>query len=111
MIADYFNQSITIQRKTTTSNGFGGHVESWTDNLSIDGLIDQLSGQDKYIAGQYADSATHILICEAGYDITSTDRVVCDNRLYRILNVDNPMCMNRQFEITLAYEGVDQDGE
>ncbi|MNE93106.1 hypothetical protein D3C80_1909100 [compost metagenome] len=50
------------------------------------------------------------MFCGAGLDITPLDRIKFDNKIYRILNVDNPMLMNHHFEILLAYEGVDQNG-
>ncbi|WP_424765697.1 head-tail adaptor protein [Paenibacillus sp. sgz302251] len=108
MIADYYNQSVIIQRKTSVPNGIGGYVENWANHITLNGLIDQISGNEKNIAAQFADSATHILISEAGYEIKSTDRAVCEGEIYRILNPDNPMGMNHHLEILLVYEGVDQ---
>ena len=40
------------------------------------GIVDYISGQETLIGGQYADRATHILICDAGLDITNKDRVL-----------------------------------
>jgi SPP1 family predicted phage head-tail adaptor len=106
-ISDFYQDGIIIQRQSAgVSNGMGGNTGAWATHLTISGLIDQVSGSEKYIAAQYATSATHYLICDTGYDVTSKDRVLANSKKYRILNVDEPF--NHHAEILLAYEGVDQ---
>jgi SPP1 family predicted phage head-tail adaptor len=107
MITDYFTQSITTYRKTTTPNGFGGRSETWTLNLTIWALIDLLSGKERDIAMQVSENATHILMCEVGQDITIFDKVVYDSKEYRVLHVDTPF--QRHMEILLEYVGVDNN--
>lgn len=108
MITDYFTQAITTKRKITTLNSFGGKVETYSNNLSFNGLIDYLSGQKQQIATQYSDKATHILMCESGKDITIFDKVIYNSEEYRVLHVDTPF--NRHMEILLEYVGVDNNG-
>jgi SPP1 family predicted phage head-tail adaptor len=107
MITDYFTQAITTQRKTTTPNGFGGHSETWAEYLSFDGLIDLLSGKERDSAMQKTENATHILMCQAGRDITIFDKVIYDSNEYRVLHVDTPF--QRHMEILLEYLGVDNN--
>lgn len=105
MITDYFNSDIVTKRATDTDNGFGGVIKTWSTNLSFKGLVDYISGKKEEIASQYADKATHVLICAKGKDILISDKVFYNNEYYRILHVDTPF--NRHMEILLEYVGVD----
>ncbi len=107
MITDYFTSDILVERKTTVDNGMGGKATTFNMHLQFKGLVDYLSGQKIDIARQYADKATHILICEVGKDITIFDRVIYDTNYYRVLHVDSPF--DRHMEILLEYVGVDNN--
>jgi len=98
---------VKIQRLTIKDNGMGGVTEEWNDHLTIMGIVDYISGQETLIGGQYADRATHILICDAGLDITNKDRVLYRGGTYHILHVDNPF--DRHGEILLEYVEPDQE--
>lgn len=98
---------VKIQRLTIKDNGMGGVTEEWNDHLTIKGIVDYISGQETLIGGQYADRATHILICDAGLDITNKDRVLYRGGTYHILHVDNPF--DRHGEILLEYVEPDQE--
>lgn len=98
---------VKIQRLTIEDNGMGGVTEEWNDHLTIMGIVDYISGQETLIGGQYADRATHILICDAGLDITNKDRVLYRGGTYHILHVDNPF--DRHGEILLEYVEPDQE--
>lgn len=109
-IQDYFTSGHIIQRQGSgTSNGMGGKSQVWNTHLTIDGLLDKVSGNEKLMAGQQAESSTHIFITDANQDIKSSDRISSDSKIYRILDVDNPMNMDSHFETLLKFEGVDQD--
>ena len=109
MINDFFidDDDIVIQRSTASSNGIGGQSETWYTHLTIDGGIDYLGGQKQEIADQYADKATHILICGTGQDITKEDRVYFNSETYRILHVDT--VFSHHMEVLLEYVGVDNN--
>jgi SPP1 family predicted phage head-tail adaptor len=99
--------TVKIQRLTIEDNGMGGVTEEWNDHLTIMGIVDYISGQEALIGGQFADRATHILVCEAGLDITNKDRAVYRGGTYHILHVDNPF--DRHGEILLEYVEPDQE--
>ena len=98
---------VKIQRLTIEDNGMGGVTEEWKDHLTIRGIVDYISGRETLIGGQFADRATHILVCEAGLDITNKDRAVYRGGTYHILHVDNPF--DRHGEILLEYVEPDQE--
>jgi head-tail adaptor len=108
MITDYFVSTFEVKRKTVTVNDFGGQIETWATSSTGSGMIDYLSGQKAQVAEQYADKATHILICPMGVDVTIHDRILCGSEYYRVLHVDSPF--DRHMEILLEYVGVDNNG-
>lgn len=96
---------INIERLTTVPNGIGGYIETWNTVISdYDGIIDQLTGNEKLAADQISQNSTHILI-GAIADIDKSDRVLFKNKIYSIKNIDNPMNMDSHLEILLEYVG------
>jgi len=101
---------VTIQRFTSVSNGMGGYIESWVNHLDYDGVIDQLSGNEKVIANQLSPTSTHVLIGPYVEGIKEQDRVLFQNKIYDVKNIDDPMNLHRHLEILLEYKGVLQNG-
>lgn len=99
---------VTIQRFTSVSNGMGGYIEDWVNHMDYDGVIDQLSGNEKVVANQLSPTSTHVLIGSV-VDITEKDRVVFEGKVYDVKNVDDPMNLHRHLECLLEYKGVLQD--
>lgn len=108
MITDYFISTFYVKRKTVMANDFGGQGETWATSSTGSGLIDYLSGQKIPVAEQYADKATHILMCPIGVDVTIHDRILQGGEYYRVLHVDSPF--QNHMEILLEYVGVDNNG-
>jgi len=104
-LQDYFDKTVIIQRVSSTSNGFGGTIETWTNHLTIDCIIDMMSGKESNIGKQYMEDSTHVLMTIAGYDITIADRVKHGDDIYRIIHVDEPF--GKHAEILLEKVGVD----
>jgi head-tail adaptor len=96
---------MVIQRMSTIPNGIGGYKEAWTTHISnYDGVMDQLSGNEIVAADKISPNSTHNLIGPFA-DITVADRVLFNEHVYDIKNVDNPMNMDRHLEILLEYKG------
>ena len=100
---------VTIQRFTSASNGMGGYIEEWVHLMDYDGVVDQLSGNEKIIANQLSPTSTHVLIGPYVEGIQEQDRVIFNNKVFDVKNVDDPMNMHRHLEILLEYKGVLQD--
>jgi SPP1 family predicted phage head-tail adaptor len=96
-----------LQDYAKVPDGMGGHTESWATVANFNGVIDYLSGKEKEIALQVMADSTHILITKKA-DINRKQQVIFKGGVYRVLDVDNPMNMNRHYEILLQYTGVDQ---
>lgn len=98
-----------IQRYEALPNGIGGYSQTWSTIIqNYDGVLDQLTGNERISANQLSPNSTHILIGPMA-DIQESDRVLFRNKLYEIKNVDNPMSLDRHLEILLEYKGMIDD--
>lgn len=98
---------VTIQRYTSTPNGFGGTTQTWANHLEIDGVIDALSGNERVVGNQLNIVASHVLICPV-CDVKEQDRVIYLDKRYDVKYVDNPLNHNHHLEVMLEYKGVMQ---
>ena len=106
------NVTAVLQTKTTTKNAFGEKTESWSDLQLLKGFLDFAGGDGSYKSNfkGSVEETTHIFICD--YDnVTSLAtptqcRLICDNKMYDVLMIDNPMGLNQHLEIMLKYNEV-----
>lgn len=96
---------VTIQRYTTVDDGFGGEKQGWSNHLTLEGTLDQLSADEVLASDKLGEVSSHIFITFDIVDVTRTDRVVVNDDVYQITNVDNPNNLDRQLEISLRYTG------
>ncbi|WP_373894460.1 phage head closure protein [Virgibacillus sp. CBA3643] len=94
-----------VQRQTVISDGQGGESFQWSDHLTVDGTLDKLNGDEVIASEKLGILSSHIFILFEILDIKRTDRMVIDDMIYQIKDVDNPNNLNRQLEITLEYTG------
>ena len=100
---------IVIQRYTAISNGVGGYTQTWSNLIDdYDGIFDQLSGNERLSADKISPNSTHILIGGV-VDVKESDRVIHNNKIFDVKNVDDPMNMGRHLEILLEYKGLMED--
>lgn len=109
-IQDYY-RPLTVQRKTTTPNGFGGESETWANHLSIEGLINQASSKEIVAAAQHQEDIDSKLFTDVGLDIKKDDRVVDSiegNKVYRIVSVPkDTVNQGHHWKIMLRRVGTD----
>jgi SPP1 family predicted phage head-tail adaptor len=104
MAIESYYRALTIQRKVETDNGSGGTIETWSDYLTIQGLVDWVSDKGINSAGQWQTILNPIMMTAAGQDIKQDDRVVdsVDSIIYLIKNIpDNIMFLNHHVEVEL----------
>lgn len=88
-IEDYY-RTLTVQRKSTSSNGFGGPAQTYADAGTIEGLINQASSQEILAAAKLQNVVDSKLFTAVGVDIKVNDRIVDSiegNPTYRIVSV------------------------
>ncbi|MDY6038441.1 MAG: phage head closure protein [Eubacterium sp.] len=96
----------TVEKKTVKKNKIGESVSSWVDYKTIKGWLDYTSGAND-LSKHHAkvQDTTHIFMCDYQTDIKPDYRLKIHNDIYAILQVDNPMEMNKHLEIYLKYIG------
>ena len=114
--------NITVQLQAQyghTTNAIGSRVPQWHDVISLTGFMD-LSGEttNRTTFGAKIQESTHIFICDykpipATFDVdgvahrvtTENIRIVANGESYDVMMMDNPMFLNKQWEIYLKFTG------
>ena len=104
------NKIAIIQTKTTSKNAFGEVTNTWTDVVTIKGFLDYTGGDGSYKSNFKGaiEETTHLFICDyVALEVTPTScRLMCDDKVYDVLMIDNPMDLNKHLEFFLKYNGV-----
>lgn len=103
----------TVQVYSSAKNAIGESVKTWTDNQTLHGFLDFMSGDAKY--GNYnskIQESTHVFICDYvtlnSQIRTDNSRMVINGKIYNINMIDNPMELNQHIEIYLSFTGGQQ---
>lgn len=107
--AGMLRNRITIERRTTTADGYGGTTESWAADPAtpITAYFKALSGTEVYAAQRIAPRSRFRCIIRFRGDVsrnpyyTPNDRLVFRGRYYNILNVVDVEMRNRWIELLL----------
>lgn len=94
-----------VQRYTSVDDGMGGKDYEWNDHTVIEGVLDQLSGDEILASEKLNKLSSHIFIIFEMVDVKEEDRFIINDGIYQVKNVDNPNNMDRQLEIKLEYTG------
>lgn len=113
------NLTAILQVSTTTKNKIGERVHQWHDVVSLKGFIDLSSGDSKRTTfNAKIQESTHIFVgdykpipdvLEVEGQIVQVNaenaRMVANSKRYDVMLMDNPMELNKQWEIYLKYTG------
>lgn len=99
-----------VQTKTSTTNIIGENVNTWTDFISVQGVLGLQSGDSKRtVYNAKIEESTHVFVCdynEALYGLSDTDvRCIIKGKMYDIQLIDNPDELNYHLEIYLKLVG------
>lgn len=108
-----------LQAKTTKKNEIGEKVPAWHDVVELTGFLDLQAGDSKRTTfNAKIQESTHIFICDyapipATFDVdgvsvrvtTENVRFVAQGQSYDVMLMDNPMFLNKQWEIYLKFTG------
>ena len=98
-----------IQKKTTVINEIGERIPTWETIKAIRGWLDLSNGDSKYNSfNAKIQESTHVFIADWVELLATaeTSRMSINGKFYDVMLMDNPMEMNRQWEIYLKYTGV-----
>lgn len=114
------NTTVQLQMQAGhTTNEIGSRIPVWHDVLELTGFLD-MSGETTSRSTYNAkiQESTHIFICDyvpipATFDVdgipvrvtTENIRIVAQGQVYDVMFMDNPMFLNKQWEIYLKYTG------
>lgn len=91
----------------TTKNEIGESVPQWATVADLWGWLDYASGEAGYQNwGAKAAETTHVFVCDFQALPLGDARLICNEKTFDVLNVDNPMELNYQLEISLKYTGA-----
>ena len=104
------NTNAVLQVKTTSQNAFGETENVWEDMQELRGFLDYTGGDASYKTSYKGtiEETTHLFICDyVAFDATPTQcRLLCDNKVFDVLMIDDPMGLHKHLEIFLKYIGV-----
>lgn len=109
MISDYYTETFTVEAASSTVSALGSWNPTWTTAGTIKGWIDQIRGDEQQIAAQWAEKATHIVGCSSTCSWVQNNHRIKDSasKIYRVLDIDNPLRRNHHLEILLEYNAAD----
>ena len=113
------NIEAVLQINVPMENEIGSVVDTWHDVWSNKGFIDLSSGDSKHTTfDAKIQESTHIFICdykpipealeiEGNLVRVSPEnaRMVANSQRFDVMLMDNPMNLNKQWEIYLKYTG------
>ena len=106
---ELYQSGFMVQNKTKTDDGLGGYIETWANDLEVDGILDLLSGETSDKANRPTETSTHIFMQEAS-DMAPTlavlsinSRIIFDGKVYYVDYIDKPF--NHHLEAYLRFDG------
>ena len=113
------NIEAVLQINVPVENEIGSVVDTWHDVWSKKGFLDLSSGDSKHTTfDTKIQESTHIFICDYKPIPESLEiegnlvrvspenaRMVANSQRFDVMLMDNPMNLNKQWEIYLKYTG------
>jgi SPP1 family predicted phage head-tail adaptor len=88
-LASELRHRVTIQRKTTTTDGEGGVTEAWATLQSVYAAIYPIRADKLSQYNTENVDASHIIKLRGYITILEKDRIVFGNRTFEVLTVEN----------------------
>ena len=113
------NIEALLQINVPVENEIGSVVDTWHDVIALKGFLDLSAGDSKHTTyDAKIQESTHIFICDfkpipgtlevEGVLVRVSPenaRMVANSQRYDVMLMDNPMNLNKQWEIYLKYTG------
>ena len=84
-----FTEYVTVQRSTRGADGFGGFSDSWADTEYLWCKVEDKRGSNELNNGRIKEYFTTEFTTQYRSDITVTDRLSLDGKIYKITQVEN----------------------
>lgn len=93
---------VTVQSLSNASDSQGGVATTWSDLVTIWGLLEPTKSYEKFFADRIDFRRTHTCIIRHRTDITTAMRLSFDSRLFQIKGIRRPD--ERKFFLLLDLE-------
>jgi SPP1 family predicted phage head-tail adaptor len=107
MRAGKLRHQITIQRKSLTTDEYGGPVETWADVDTVWASVEPLSGRELANAQTVNAEITTRITMRYLAGVIAADRIVFEGRFYNLQSVIDEEMKHRQLVI-MASEGLNE---
>lgn len=81
---------MALMAPVTTADGSGGHELTWDEVATVFGMIEPVSQQSRFGAGQTLESNTHRITIRRRDGVASGMRLTRQSRAFEILTVHDP---------------------
>ena len=107
MVAGTLRHTITIQKKTITTDSYGGTVETWTDVSRVAALMEPLQGRELATAQTVNAETTTRITIRYFAGLIPANRIIFEGKFYNIQSVVDVELRHREM-IILASEGLNE---
>ena len=89
-ITHLLNQTATIQSMTKTTDGRGGHKETFSGTTTVKCRVRPASSQEIFLAAAEKREVTHIVYTDPGSGLVRGDHLVIGSTTLEVLLLRNP---------------------
>lgn len=93
-----FNNTLTLQTLTRTSDGMGGWTEEWADSGTFRARISPLTSAERLAQDKVTGITTHRIYCD-NMTVTIEDRIKWGSVYFEIIGIINPSEAYEHLEI------------
>ena len=108
MRAGRLRHRLTLQSKTYTANAYGEQAVTWSDEATVWGAIEPLSGREYFAQNQTQAEASVRIVIRYNSTVDETYRVKHGGLYYNIVDVLNHDLRNRMMTL-MTRQGVSDD--
>ncbi len=84
-----YNNTLTLQTLTETSDGAGGVTTTWADSGSFRARISPLTSQERMMQDKATQTTSHRIYCD-NMVVTTKDRIKWGDIYFEIIGITNP---------------------
>jgi SPP1 family predicted phage head-tail adaptor len=106
MEAGRLRHQVTIQRKTSTTDTYGGPIDVWEDVATVWAAVEPMQGRE-LVNAQATNSETTTKITTRYTAVTTADRIIFEGKFYNLQSVIDPELRHRELVI-MASEGLNE---
>lgn len=107
MRAGKLRHAITIQRKSVTTDEYGGPVESWADVATVAASVEPMAGRELANAQTVNAEITTKITMRYLSGVLASDRITFEGKFYNLQSVVDPEMKHRTL-IIMASEGLNE---